>query len=65
MNQRTWINAQDQGSLPVLKFTRTVFVVLWRNILSEKNYERKEDSVCVIMFFLKSVSTKKYIIYIT
>lgn len=52
MYQRTWINAQEQGSLLALEFTRTVFVVLWRNILTEKNYERKEDSVFVIMFFV-------------
>lgn len=52
MYQRTWINAQEQGSLLALEFMRTVFVVLWRNILTEKNYERKEDSVFVIMFFV-------------
>lgn len=37
-NYRTWIDAQEQGSLLGLEFMRTMFMVLWRIILSEKKY---------------------------
>lgn len=52
INDRTWISAQGQGSPLVLEFMRTMFVVLRRNILSEKKYlENGGNSAFMIILY--------------